>query len=117
LPVCTTIVSAASTLIAIQEYKLDIKNLNINILHYICDHLQRNEDDHQIAIDLLGNEFSDIPKSELELAVDSLAEDQMINTDEARLRLSITRKGISHLRSSVACQTRQFAFCACGEPY
>lgn len=95
---------------------MKVKNLDINILYYICDRLQKSKDDQEIAIDTIFEEFSDIPKSELNSAIRLMIDDRLIAIDKAQSRLSMTELGSKRLRSSLACRIGQFELCDCSNP-
>ncbi|MGD8700820.1 MAG: hypothetical protein PVG51_00350 [Desulfosarcina sp.] len=95
---------------------MNIRNLDINILFYLCDRLQQNGDHRQTAIDTIFEEFSDIPESEIISAIRSMTNDRLIAIDKPRSRLSVTEKGVDRLRSSVACRINPSELCACIKP-
>lgn len=95
---------------------MNIRNLDINILYYLCDRLPQNGDKQQIAIDTIFEEFSDIPESEIDSVIRSMTIDRLIAIDETRSWLSMTEHGLNRLRSSVACRISPFEPCACSNP-
>jgi hypothetical protein len=95
---------------------MNIRNLDINILYYLCDRLQQNGDHQRIDIDAIFEEFSDIPEREIDSAIRSMTNDRLIATDGPRSWLSVTEHGLNRLRSSVACRISPSELCACSDP-
>ena len=92
---------------------MEINNLKINILYFMCNPLNGQVQDAAIDSKDIFEEFSDIPDGHVTAAIDAMAEEQLILVDRSRSRLSITASGINRLQSSIACRTHQFDRCRC----
>jgi hypothetical protein len=93
---------------------MNIRNLEINILFFICDSLNGHSENGSALTKDVFEDFSDIPKGELLSAVKTMVDEGLITTSSSRSCLSITEKGISRLESSIACRVNNFDLCQCG---
>lgn len=86
---------------------MQINNLEFNILYLFCapsgseasakGTLHREEATGELRLTDVLDTFSDIPKRNMDAAIDSLLEAQMIAIDQEYKTLSITEKGTRHL--------------------
>jgi hypothetical protein len=95
---------------------MEINNLEINILYFICNPLNGQLQDGTINLAGVYEEFSDLPNRSVTAVIASMETDGLITVDRSRFRLSITENGINRLQSSIACHIYQFDSCGCGRP-
>jgi DNA-binding PadR family transcriptional regulator len=95
----------------------NIRNLEINILFFICDSLNSHSENGSAMIKDVFEDFSDIPRGQLRSAVKAMVDEGLITTSPSQACLSITEKGISRLQSSVACRINNFDHCQCGQAF
>lgn len=93
---------------------MEITNLEINILYFICD--PHNDRAHNGRIDSkdIFEEFSDIPPGSIESVIEAMARDRLVTIDAARMTVEITPNGVNRLQSSLACRIHHFDRCGCG---
>lgn len=101
---------------AVKRRDMEINNLEVNILYFICNPLNGELQDGTINQRGLLEEFSDLPERSVTAAIDSMESDGLIRIDRSRSRLSITENGINRLQSSIACHIHEFDSCGCGSP-
>lgn len=92
---------------------MQIANLEINILYFMCDPHSGQPQEGTIARGDIFDEFSDIPESTIESVIDSMVADGLIIVDRVRASVSITQNGINRLQSSLACRIHRFDRCRC----
>lgn len=80
---------------------MEINNLEINILYYMCNPLKGQLQDGTINSEDVFEEFSDIPTGSVISAIDSMINDGLITTGRSRSRLSITDNGLNRLQGRV----------------
>ena len=95
---------------------MEINNLEINILYFMCNPLNGHFQDGTINPAGIYEEFSDLPNRSVTAVIESMETDGLITVDRSRFRLSITENGINRLQSSIACQIYRFESCECGRP-
>jgi hypothetical protein len=93
---------------------MEINNLEINILYFICNPLNGQLQERTINPAGIYDEFSDLPNRSVTAVIESMETDGLITVDGSRSRLSITENGINRLQSSIACHIFQFESCECG---
>ena len=93
---------------------MEVYNLEINILYFICNPLSGQLQDGTINPAGIYDEFSDLPNRSITAVIASMETDGLITVDRSRSRLSITENGINRLQSSLACRIHQFDSCGCG---
>ena len=93
---------------------MEINNLEINILYFMCNPINGQIQDGAIDSKDVFEEFSDIPDGHVIAAIDAMAKERLILIDRSHSRLSITQSGINRLQSSIACRIHQFDRCQCG---
>jgi hypothetical protein len=93
---------------------MEIKNLEINILYHLCEHLEHGRSGHSVPRQMIVELFSDIPENQLDSAINTLAVKRLLQPHEHGARLSITREGIDYLQSTAICQISQPDECNCG---
>ena len=81
---------------------MQIRNLEVNILYFLCNPLSGREEDGTALDQDLMDEFSDIPEDEIRFAIDAMVADELIRQNPSESNLTITAKGIKRLQSSVA---------------
>ncbi len=91
---------------------MEINNLEINILYFMCNPLNGQLQDGTINREGLLEEFSDLPEGSVTSAIDSMITDGLITVE--RSWISITENGINRLQSSIACHVYKFDSCWCG---
>jgi hypothetical protein len=91
---------------------MQINNLEINILYYMCNPLNGELQDGTTNQTGLLEEFSDLPERSVTAVIDSMQTDGLITI--AGSRISITENGIHRLKSSIACHIYKFDSCECG---
>jgi hypothetical protein len=96
-----------------ERHDMEISNLEINILYFMCNPLNGQSRDGTIRSKDVFKEFSDIPDGSVITTINSMANDGLITIDRSRSRLSITANGISRLQSSIACRIHHFDSCRC----
>jgi hypothetical protein len=96
---------------------MNIRNLEINILFFICDSLNGQSEDGIAMVKDVFEDFSDIPEGELLSAINAMENEGLITINPSRACLSITEKGISRLHSSIACRVHNFDACHCGRTF
>jgi DNA-binding PadR family transcriptional regulator len=96
---------------------MNIRNLKINILFFICDSLNGHSENGSAMTKDVFEDFSDIPTGELLSAVNAMVDEGLITTSSSRAYLSITEKGINRLQSSIACRVNKFDHCQCGQAF
>ncbi|MCB2146250.1 MAG: hypothetical protein KQI81_07220 [Deltaproteobacteria bacterium] len=94
---------------------MEINNLEINILYFMCNPLNGQLRDGTIDREGLLEEFSDLPERSVISAIDSMITDGLISIE--RSWISITEKGINRLQSSIACHVFKFDSCGCGRSF
>lgn len=92
---------------------MEINNLEINILYFICNPLNGQVQKGAIDSKAIFEEFSDIPDGHVVVAIDTMARQNLIRIDRTHSRLSITQRGINRLQSSIACRIYDFDCCSC----
>ena len=95
---------------------MEIMNLEINILYFLCSPDAGNREPDQIGpmeIRRVINAFSDIPEKNVRDTLQSMVGSGLITMDLKNRRLSIAQKGIARLQSSIACRTHRFDSCRC----
>ena len=102
---------------ALEKTSMKMQNLEINILFFICNSLNGQSEDGRVLSKDVLEDFSDIPESELLSAVNAMEDEGLITTNPSRARLSITKKGINRLQSSIACRVHNFDHCQCGQTF
>jgi hypothetical protein len=91
---------------------MEINNLEINILYFMCNPLNGQLQDGTIRREGILEEFSDIPERIITSAIDSMRTDGLITIE--RSWISITERGLNRLQSSIACHVHKFDSCWCG---
>ncbi|WP_372678731.1 hypothetical protein [Desulfosarcina sp.] len=92
---------------------MEINNLEINILYFICNPLNGHLHDGTINPAGIYEEFSDLPNRSVTAVIESMETDGLITVDRLRSQLSITENGINRLQSTIACHIYQFESCGC----
>ncbi|MFO7714061.1 hypothetical protein [Desulfosarcina sp.] len=92
---------------------MEINNLEINILYFMCNPINGQAEDGTIDSRDVFEQFSDIPAGSIMSAINSMVKNRLITTDPSRSRLWITAEGINRLQSSIACRIHQFDSCRC----
>jgi hypothetical protein len=87
---------------------MEINNLEVNILYFMCNPLNGQVQDGAIDSKAIFEEFSDIPDGHVIAAFDSMGRENLIVIDRTHSRLSITQSGINRLQSSIACRIHHF---------
>lgn len=95
---------------------MEIQNLEINILYFMCNPVRGHQEDGTILERDLFEEFSDIPEEKLFSTIDDMVDDRLIVMQPSESKLSITDRGIDRLQSSIACRVHRFDACRCGRP-
>jgi hypothetical protein len=93
---------------------MEITNLEINILYFICDPDSGRGRLGRIDRNDIFDEFSDIPDGIVETVIDKMAGDHLITTDAAHSTIEVTPNGVNRLQSSLACRIHHFDRCGCG---
>ena len=93
---------------------MQINNLNINILYFVCNPTRGQEADGTARYEDVVNAFSDIPESNISAVISSMIADKLISMGPSRRRITITKNGIHRLQASVACRIHRFDGCQCG---
>lgn len=96
---------------------MEIMNLEINILYFLCSPTAGRETSHRtgtITAKQLFEGFADIPAGSIREALHSMETDGLVTMDSTGTLLSVTENGILRLQSSLACQTHRFDSCRCG---
>ena len=96
---------------------MNIRNLEINILFFICDSLNGQSEDGIAMVKDVFEDFSDIPEGELLSAINAMENEGLITINPSRACLSITEKGINRLQSSIVCRVHNFDPCQCGRTF
>jgi hypothetical protein len=99
---------------SIHTTDMEITNLEINILYFICDPDSGQSRFGRIDSKAIFDEFSDIPDGIVETVIDKMSSDQLINMDAAHSTIEITPTGVNRLQSSLACRIHHFGRCGCG---
>jgi len=81
---------------------MEFNNLRRNILAILGEEWQKSESNGKISLHPVRSEFSDLPESDLENYIESLARDGYIMLSDDRNRAKLTGKGISRLTLSEA---------------
>lgn len=95
-----------------------MRNLEKNILYPVCETQTRRRDCRPVKIDFIFSTFSDIPKGDIDAAIDRLKTLEWLREEKNRTRLAITDAGRSEIRSAVppwiqdSC--RKFSTCPTG---
>jgi hypothetical protein len=87
---------------------MQIQNLEINILYYLCNPLSGREEDGTAMDKDLVEKFSDIPEEAIQSAIDTMIADDLIRRNPPKSHLTITAKGLKQLRTSVAYHVHNF---------
>ena len=95
---------------------MQIANLEINILYFMCNPLNGQAGDGTIDRTLIFEEFSDIPSGAVGSAIHALATEGLVTTHRNGSLLAITDSGINRLQSSIACRIHRFDRCRCEKP-
>jgi hypothetical protein len=93
---------------------MEITNLEINILYFICDPDNNRARSGRIDSKDIFEEFSDLPEGSIVYVMEAMARDRLITMDAARTAVEITLNGVNRLKSSLACRIHHFDRCGCG---
>ena len=94
---------------------MQIQNLKINILFFLCDSRIDRITIGTAKLADLFNELSDIPEEEILSSISAMVDQDLITVDRSRSKLSITGSGIGRLESSIACRINHLDHCKCGQ--
>ena len=95
---------------------MQIANLEINILYFMCNPLNGQAGDGAVDRARIFEEFSDIPSNAVGSAIHALTADGLVAENRKGSQLVITDSGISRLQSSIACRIHRFDRCRCERP-
>lgn len=94
---------------------MEIMNLDINILYFVCHDDQPEPAGASRYQDVL-EAFADIPPGHIRAVIDAMVADGLVTLNPTETRLTVTEKGILHLQASLPCQIHPFDSCRCGRP-
>jgi hypothetical protein len=85
----------------IRVISMELRNLEINILHRLCEELLRRNRCGPVEADVIYQAYSDIPDKNIASSIRSLVNRGLLIEDKTGSQLFITDSGRSEIRSSI----------------